>query len=127
MKDLRFGSRVDEDRSDVDLDEFPRDRCQGVPFLPGAAYHFVATTAAPPAVGALVGDYLVRAHSASGRGKSRRVPFEPEHGLTLTGLHHLDSLNHPRIYLKLREWVTGATAPPATAATQPSAEPGILA
>jgi len=61
---------------------------------------------APPALGRVVGDHLVRPHSASGRGKTRRIPFEPEHGLTLTGLHHFDLLNHPHIYCKLRQWVT---------------------
>ncbi|EUA32646.1 hypothetical protein I553_10242 [Mycobacterium xenopi 4042] len=50
----------------------------------------------------------VRAHSASGRGRSRQIPFAPQHGLTLTGLHHLELLNHPQIYAKLRDWLTEA-------------------
>jgi hypothetical protein len=53
----------------------------------------------------VLGDHLVRPHSASGVGKSRKVPFEPAHGLTLTGLHHFDLLNHAEIYAKLREWL----------------------
>ena len=106
IKDLRFGACVEEDWRDCDPDEFMRDRCQEVPFLPGVGYHFVAATVAPPALGRVVGDHLVRPHSASGRGKTRRIPFEPEHGLTLTGLHHFDLLNHPHIYSKLRQWVT---------------------
>jgi len=106
IKDLRFGACIEDDWRDGDPDELLRDRCQEVPFLPWAGYHFVATTAAPPAVGLLVGDHLVRSHSACGRGNTRRIPFQPEHGLTLTGLHHFDLLNHPTIYTKLREWVT---------------------
>ncbi len=39
------------------------------------------------------------------RSKSRRIPFEEEHGLTLTGLNHLDLLNHPLVYAKLRDWL----------------------
>jgi hypothetical protein len=39
-------------------------------------------------------------------GKSRQVPFEPTHGLTLTGLHHFDLLNHAAIYAKLHEWLS---------------------
>jgi len=105
VKDLRFGALLDEDWRDCDPDEFLRDRCHEVPFLPGAGYHFVATTAAPRAVGVLIGDHLVRPQSAAGRGRSRRIPFEPAHGLTLTGLHHLDLLNHPLIYRKLHEWL----------------------
>ncbi|OBH07908.1 hypothetical protein A5696_20800 [Mycobacterium sp. E2699] len=105
-KDLRYGALLDEDWTDCDPDEFLRDRCNEVPFLPGAAHHFVATTAAPGAVGAVLGDRLVRHNSASGNGKSRQIPFEPDHGLTLTGLHHFDLLNHAEIYAKLRDWLS---------------------
>lgn len=105
VKDLRFGSCLDQDWCDADPDEFLRDRCREVPFLPGATYHFVASTAAPALVGAIVGDHLVRSKSAAGQGRSRSVPFEPAHGLALTGLNHFDLLNHPRIYAKLRDWV----------------------
>jgi pimeloyl-ACP methyl ester carboxylesterase len=105
VKDLRYGACLDEDWNDCDPDEFLRDRCHEVPFLPTATYHFVATTAAPRGVGLIVGDHLVRAKSASGIGKVRRLPFEPTHGLTLSGLNHFDLLNHPTIYAKLHEWL----------------------
>jgi pimeloyl-ACP methyl ester carboxylesterase len=105
VKDLRFGALLDDDWRDCDPDEFLRDRCHEVPFLPNAVYHFVATSAAPRAVGLLIGDSLVRPRSAAGLGRSREVPFEPEHGLILTGLHHFDLLNHPEIYQKLLEWL----------------------
>jgi len=108
VKDLRFGALIEEDWRDGDPDEFLRDRCHEVPFLPSAAYHFVATTVASPALGRLVGDCLVRSYSATGTGRSRHIPFEADHGLTLTGLHHFDLLNHPQIYAKLREWVANA-------------------
>jgi pimeloyl-ACP methyl ester carboxylesterase len=104
-KDLRYGALLDEDWSDADPDEFLRDRCNEVPFLPHAVYHFVATSAGPRPIGAVLGDRLVRPHSASGKGRSRRIPFDPDHGLTLTGLHHFDLLNHSEIYAKLREWL----------------------
>jgi hypothetical protein len=80
VKDLRFGACLDEDWRDCDPDEFLRDRCHEVRFLPGAGYHFVATTAAPRAVGVLTGDHLVRPQSAAGRGRSRRIPFERRAG-----------------------------------------------
>lgn len=105
VKDLRFGSCLDEDWHGADPDEFLRDRCQEVPFLTAATYHFVATTAGPPLIGVIAGDHLVRSKSAAGQGKSRSVPFEPAHGLTLTGLNHFDLLNHPRIYAKLQDWL----------------------
>lgn len=106
IKDLRFGAVLDDDWDQADPDEFLRDRCSEVPFLPGANYHFVATSAAPAAVGAVLGDHLVRPSSASGRGRRRQLPFADEAGLTLTGLHHFDLLNHPEIYAKLRTWLT---------------------
>lgn len=104
-KDLRYGALLDEDWSECDPDEFLRDRCNEVPFLPHATYHFVATSAGPGALGAVLGDRLVRPHSASGAGKSRQIPFDPDHGLTLTGLHHFDLLNHADIYAKLHAWL----------------------
>lgn len=106
IKDLRFGALLDDDWAESDPDEFLRDRCREVPFLPTATYHFVATSAAPRYLGAVLGDHLVRPSSASGRGRRRNVPFRAESGLTLTGLHHFDLLNHPDIYVRLREWLT---------------------
>lgn len=114
IKDLRYGALLDDDWSQADPDEFLADRCGEVPFLPTASYHFVATSAAPAAVGALVGDHLVRPSSASGgvgrSGRRRSVGFVEEDGLVLTGLHHFDLLNHPRIYARLRDWL-GARRP----------------
>lgn len=106
IKDLRYGALLDDDWDAADPDEFLRDRCSEVPFLPGANYHFVATSAGPAALGALLGDHLVRPSSASGRGRRRRLPFADDAGLTLTGLHHFDLLNHPEIYAKVRAWLS---------------------
>jgi hypothetical protein len=105
IKDLRFGALLEDDWRAAHPDEILRDNCGEVPFLPHARYHFVATSAAPTAVGKLVGDYLVRPASAAGRGRTRRIPFADEDGLVLTGLHHFDLLNHPRIYERLHEWL----------------------
>jgi pimeloyl-ACP methyl ester carboxylesterase len=108
IKDLRFGALLDDDWREGHPDEFLRDRCREVPFLPSATYHFVATSAAPAALGVVLGDHLVRPSSASGRGRRRRLPFGDDAGLTLTGLHHFDLLNHPDIYAKLRHWLGGS-------------------
>ena len=110
VKDLRFGNCLDEDWLDADPDEFLHDRCHDAPFLPHATYHFVASTVAPPLLGLIAGDHLVRSKSAAGLGKSRRIPFEAEHGLTLTGLNHFDLLNHPQVYAKLRDWLSQSAA-----------------
>ena len=110
VKDLRFGACLDEDWCDADPDEFLRDRCHETPFLPHATYHFVAATVTPSLLGIIAGDHLVRSHSAAGRGRSRRIPFDAEQGLTLTGLNHLDLLNHPLVYAKLRDWLAQSPA-----------------
>jgi pimeloyl-ACP methyl ester carboxylesterase len=111
IKDLRYGSCVEEDWCDCEPDEFLRDRCKEVPFLPDAHYYFVGATLRGP-VGALVGDLLVRMPSASGRGngKGRSIPFEVDNGCELDGLTHFDLLNHPAVYDQIRTWITRAPA-----------------
>ena len=66
IKDLRYGSCVEDDWRDRDPDEFLRDHCSEVPFLPGAAYYFVAASFRDGPLGSLLGDLLVRVPSASG-------------------------------------------------------------
>lgn len=113
VKDLRYGAIVEEDWRDIDPDEFLRDRCTEVPFLPDAAYYFVGATLTVDArhpVAALVGDLLVRLPSAAGVGRRRRVPFELDRGVHLGGLSHFDLLNHPAVYEQLRDWLAAAAA-----------------
>ena len=112
VKDLRFGACLD-DWFDADPDELLRDSCREAPFLPHATYHYASSTVTPPLLGMLAGDHLVRSKSAAGIGKSRRIPFAPEQGLTLTGLNHFDLLNHPRVYAKLRDWLSQSAIRPA--------------
>jgi hypothetical protein len=108
IKDMRFGNCVEGDWCDCDPDEFLRDRCLEVPFLPSATYYFVGATvtrdAASP-LGRLVGDLLVQYPSACGNGRRRRIPFEIDKGVHVGGLHHLQLLNHPAVYEQLRAWL----------------------
>jgi pimeloyl-ACP methyl ester carboxylesterase len=107
IRDLRFGSLVEEDWRDCDPDEFLRDRCREVPFLPNATYCFVAATLTerPHGVGGLIGDLLVHYPSASGAGRNRRIPFEVHNGRHLGGVHHLQLLNHPDVYEQIKNWI----------------------
>ena len=107
IKDLRYGACIDEDWRDCDPDEFLRDRCNDVPFLPAANYYFIAATFREGPLGSLLGDLLVRIPSGSGRGggRGRRIPFEAGNGRELGGLTHLDLLNHPAVYEPLRAWM----------------------
>jgi hypothetical protein len=108
IKDLRFGSCVEEDWCDCEPDEYLRDRCKEVPFLPGASYYFIGASLTEGRLGQMLGDTLVRIPSASGRGsgKGRRIPFEVDNGHELSGLTHLDLLNHPAVYEQIRTWLT---------------------
>jgi hypothetical protein len=115
IKDLRFGACVEEDWSGHDPNEFLRDRCRETPFLPDANYYFISGTLNPGPLGSLLGDLFVRIPSASGKGRSRCVPFEVDNGCHLNGLTHFDLLNHPAVYEQLRTWITRAPARPTRA------------
>ena len=113
IRDLRHGSLVDLDWDGHDPDALRAAACAEVPLLPGATHCFVAATVTRDArhpLGRVLGDWLVLAPSASGRGRTRAVPFREEDGLSVGGTHHIALLNHPAVYTALRSWL--ATPPP---------------
>jgi pimeloyl-ACP methyl ester carboxylesterase len=117
IRDLRHGSLVDEDWRGRDPEALRAAACKEVPLLPWATHCFVsATVTRDPKhpLGRLLGDILVLVPSATGRGRTRRIPFRDEHGHHVGGTHHLALLNHPEVYERLRGWL--ATAPEALAA-----------
>jgi hypothetical protein len=108
IRDLRQGSLVDADWRDRDPDALRAEACQEVPLLDGATHCFVAATVtANPRhpVARLVGDCLVLESSASGRSRTRRIPFDAERGLVVGGASHIALLNHPAVYAQLRDWL----------------------
>jgi len=107
IKDLRFGSCLEEDWCDCDPDEFLRDRCRECQFLDSATYCFIAATLSdsPRGPGGAIGDLLVTYRSASGEGRRRRIPFEAEHGSHVGRLDHLRLLNHPAVYERIHGWL----------------------
>jgi pimeloyl-ACP methyl ester carboxylesterase len=117
IRDLRHGSLVDEDWRGRDPEALRAVACQEVPLLPWATHCFVsATVTRDPShpLGRLLGDILVLVPSASGQGKTRRIPFRDEHGHHVGGTHHIALLNHPEVYERLHNWL--ATAPEGLAA-----------
>ena len=42
---------------------------------------------------------------APGRSRTRRIPFDVEHGAHVGATHHIALLNHPEVYEHLRHWV----------------------
>ena len=108
IRDLRQGSLVDADWRDCDPDALRAAACQEVPLLEGATHCFVAATitrSGRDPVARLLGDCLVLQPSASGRSRTRRIPFEEEHGAHIGGTHHLALLNHPKVYERLIGWL----------------------
>jgi pimeloyl-ACP methyl ester carboxylesterase len=108
IRDLRQGSLVDADWRDCDPDALRAVACQEIPLLEGATHCFVAATVTRGGrdlVARLLGDCLVLQPSASGRGRTRRIPFEEEYGAHIGRMHHLALLNHPRVYERLRAWL----------------------
>src|SRR5829696_9199989 len=108
IRDLRQGSLVDEDWRDRDPDALRGAACAEVPLLDGATHCFVSATISRSdrhPVGRLLGDTLVLVPSASGRSRTRRIPFEDEYGMHLGSASHFALLYHPAVYEKLRAWL----------------------
>jgi pimeloyl-ACP methyl ester carboxylesterase len=108
IRDLRQGSLVDDDWRECDPDALRAAACAEVPLLEGATHCFVSATVTRSdrhPVGRLLGDTLVLVPSASGRSRTRRIPFEKECGMHLGGAHHFALLNHPAVYERLRDWL----------------------
>ena len=108
IRDLRHGSLVDEDWRGRDPHRLRAAACRELPLLPWATHCFVSATVTRDAghpLGRLLGDMLVLAPSASGRGRTRRIPFDAEHGHHQGGAHHFTLLSHPEVYERLRGWL----------------------
>ena len=121
IRDLRQGSLVDDDWRDCDPDELRAVVCKEVPLLEGATHCFVSATimrSEKHPLSRLVGDCLVLAPSASGRSKSRRIPFESEYGLHVAPADHLALLNHPVVYQSLGQWLATDSGPRVTKAAE---------
>ena len=99
IRDLRHGSLVDEDWRGRDPEALRAVACQEVPLLPWATHFFVSATVTrnpKHPLGRLLGDILVLEPSASGQGRTRRIPFRDEHG------HHVGAPTTSRCSTTLR-------------------------
>jgi pimeloyl-ACP methyl ester carboxylesterase len=108
IRDLRRGSLVDADWRDHDPEALRAAACAEVPLLEGATHCFVSATITRSQrhpLGRMIGDTLVLVPSASGRSRTRRIPFEDEYGMHVGGATHFALLNHPAVYERLRDWL----------------------
>jgi pimeloyl-ACP methyl ester carboxylesterase len=114
IKDLRYGNLVEADWHGHDPDALLRDTRTDVPLRADVRHFAVIGTVLGPhdtRIGSLVGDVLVGTRSAAGdTGRDDRLAFPEGHVVRLAGLHHLDLLNHPRVYPLLRGWLGSAVA-----------------
>ncbi|CAN5475094.1 MAG: lipase family alpha/beta hydrolase [Acidimicrobiia bacterium] len=109
IKDLRFGSLLEEDWRDVDLDELLSGSAAEVPFLPHINYSFIGATITRDRrhpLGRLAGDLMVHYGSASGRRRRRQLPFHIDRGHHIGGLNHFELLTHPDVYAQLERRLT---------------------
>jgi pimeloyl-ACP methyl ester carboxylesterase len=109
IRDLRQGSLVDQDWRDCDPDALRGAACAEIPLLEGATHCFVSATVTHSdrhPVGRLIGDTLVLKPSASGRSRTRRIPFDHDYGMHLGKASHFALLYHPAVYEKLRGWLS---------------------
>ena len=124
IKDLRFGSCLAEDWCDADADEFLRDRCREVPFLPGADYYFVAAAVADGRARC-----ARRRPARAGRqclgasARRRRVPFEAAERISVQpGFTTSPSSTTRCVYDQLTSWLArypAVTVPSVRVSGQP--------
>jgi pimeloyl-ACP methyl ester carboxylesterase len=109
IKDLRFGNLLETDWVDARPDARVSNR--GHVALHEGARHFVVLATLvgthETRLGQWVGDLLVRPVSAVGdTGDERRLAFQDADICRLTGMHHLELLNHPAVYQQLHSWLS---------------------
>ncbi len=124
VRDLFHGSLVDEDWTGRDLDALEVAAVQEVPLLANATHCFVsASVTRNPRhpVGRIVGDGLVLAPSASGRGRKRHIGFRDEDGFAISPANHFTLLNHDAVY----GWLLARlSTPPGTETSEVIRPPG---
>tara|TARA_R110002051_G_scaffold10001_3_gene37935 strand:+ start:13493 stop:14698 length:1206 start_codon:yes stop_codon:yes gene_type:complete len=110
VTDLRFGNIVDEDWKYYDRFEVQGDKRKNVP-LPKtvACYSIAAVIGSSLKSGSskLVGDKMVGVNSALGqhRNSAKNLNFKMENTWIAFESNHLDLLNKPEIYAKIKQWV----------------------
>ena len=113
ITDLRHGNLLDEDWRGRDRFEPSRDDRQPVPLPDGVrCYAVAATTGKAPGDlnDRLLGDGLVPVRSALGRHEdaARSLPFPESRQWVGTGINHLDLLDRPEVYDRIRRWLAAS-------------------
>jgi hypothetical protein len=111
ITDLRYGNLVDEDWEGRDRFARTGDVRQTVPLPEGVSCYAIAATTGKR-VGdlhdRLIGDGIVPLRSALGLHSNARLTlsFPPSRQWIGCGMNHLDLLDHPDAYAKIRQWLS---------------------
>jgi len=111
ITDLRYGNLVDEDWEGRDRFARTGDVRQAVPLPEGAACYAIAATTGKRTRNLrdrLIGDGVVPLESALGRHADARfdLGLPPSRQWIGREMNHLDLLDHPEVYVKVREWLS---------------------
>ncbi|MFI4932788.1 MAG: esterase/lipase family protein, partial [Burkholderiales bacterium] len=110
ITDLRFGSLVDEDWRKRDRFERGGERRAAVPLPKGVACYAIAGATGKKVGGLrarLIGDGIVPLESALGRHANPKLAltFGASRQWVAYGTNHLDLLNRPEVYARIKRWL----------------------
>lgn len=107
VTDLRYGYVLDENWRDVDRFAFSVDARRSISLPENVDCFAIAGTTTLSPGGKLANDGVVEVSSALGQHKKPELTlrFAADHQWTAFGTSHLDLLNSPEVYEKLRAWL----------------------
>jgi len=115
VTDLRHGSLLEEDWKGRSRFAHGPDRRRPVPLPRGTRCYAVAASTAPPGASPrrLPGDGLVPVESALGRHRdpARALRFPAARTFVVRGAGHLDLLDRPEVYARIRGWLGSGPGP----------------
>jgi pimeloyl-ACP methyl ester carboxylesterase len=105
IKDLRFGTLLEEGWGGADIDDLLSGLAQDEPWLAGVDHHLIVGRLRPSErhlLNLVFGDSLVRAASAAGAGRVRRIAGDAQVSLIPLGASHVALSRHPEVASLLR-------------------------
>jgi pimeloyl-ACP methyl ester carboxylesterase len=105
IKDLRFGTLLEEQWGGADVDALLSGLAQDEPWLAGVDHHLIAGRVRPSEqhlLNLVFGDSLVRAASAAGAGRIRRIAGDTQVSLVPLDGGHVSLVRHPAVVELLR-------------------------